>query len=104
MNPAMSTMRLELGMSWITQRVRSRLTRIWLMRPATGMFMAATVVLPALRGAALLGAALLLRLTLVTVCWRPLPLLATLAALAPLEEDWPDDLDAGLQALDDIKL
>ena len=31
-------------------------------------------------------------------------LLATLAALAPLEEDWPDDLDAGLQALDDIKL
>ena len=31
-------------------------------------------------------------------------LLATLAALAPLAEDWPDDLDAGLQALDDIKL
>ena len=31
-------------------------------------------------------------------------LLATLAALAPLEEDWPDDLDSGLQALDDIKL
>ena len=31
-------------------------------------------------------------------------LLATLAAFAPLAEDWPDDLDAGLQALDDIKL
>ena len=31
-------------------------------------------------------------------------LLATLASLAPLAEDWPDDLDAGLQALDDIKL